>query len=86
MLGSDRINRAMNEKGPQRAQHRISSPERFELEQLARSGKLRLEDTPQFDRSRGALLEIDDSKDRVERDVELNDEQPIFLRGHMASA
>lgn len=86
MLGSDRINRAMNERGPTRAQHRVSSPDRFEWDQMMRSGQMRLENTPQFDRNRGTLLEIDDSKERVDRDVELNDEQPIFLRGHMAQA
>jgi ATP-dependent RNA helicase DHX8/PRP22 len=86
MLGSERINRAMNERGPTRAQHRVSSPDRFEWEQMMRSGKVKLEDTPQFDRTRGSLLEVDDVKDRVDRDVELNDEQPIFLRGHMAHA
>lgn len=83
MLGTDRINRAVNERGPKRAQHRVSSPDRFEYEQMMRSGQMRLEDTPQFDRSRGTLQEIDDSKDRANPDVELNDEQPIFLRGHM---
>ena len=87
MLGSERIERAMNERGPKRAQHRMSSPDRFEWEQLMRSGQVRLEEAPGYDRSRGGLtLEIDESKERVDRDVELNDEQPVFLRGHMSRA
>ena len=81
MLGEDRISRAINDRGPTRATHRVASPDRFEWDQMMRSGKVRLEDTPSFDKTRGALLDIDDRKDRVDRDVELNDEQPVFLRG-----
>lgn len=84
MLGADRIDRAMNDRGPSRATHRVSSPDRFEIEQMYRSGQVRLEDMPTFDRARGALLELDDRKERVDRDVELNEDQPVFLRGYMA--
>lgn len=86
MLGADRINRAVNERGPTRATHRMASPDRFEFEQMYRSGQVRLEDMPTFDKTRGALIELDDRKDRVDRDVELNDEQPVFLRGFMGQA
>lgn len=63
---------------PQRAVKRMSSPERWEVQQLINSGVLSVEDYPTFDEDHG-ILDIEGTEENFE--VELNDEEPIFLRG-----
>lgn len=63
---------------PQRAAKRMSSPERWEAQQLINSGVLSIEDYPTFDDDHG-LLNIEPTEENFE--VELNEDEPIFLRG-----
>lgn len=63
---------------PQRAAKRMSSPERWEARQLINSGVLSIEDYPTFDEDHG-LLDIEATEENFE--VELNEDEPIFLRG-----
>ncbi|TMW55938.1 hypothetical protein Poli38472_008586 [Pythium oligandrum] len=63
---------------PQRAVKRMSSPERWEARQLINSGVLSIEDYPTFDEDHG-LVDIEGTEENFE--VELNDEEPVFLRG-----
>lgn len=63
---------------PQRAAKRMSSPERWEAQQLINSGVLSIEDYPTFDDDHG-LMNIEPTEENFE--VELNEDEPIFLRG-----
>ncbi|KAJ0405555.1 hypothetical protein P43SY_009604 [Pythium insidiosum] len=69
---------AENSGKPLRAAKRMSSPERWEAQQLINSGVLSVEDYPTFDEDHG-LLDVDGTEENFE--VELNDEEPTFLRG-----
>ncbi|ETL28161.1 ATP-dependent helicase HrpA [Phytophthora nicotianae] len=68
---------------PQRAAKRMSSPERWEVQQLINSGVLSIEDYPTFDEEHG-LLNTETTEEDFE--VELNEDEPVFLRGqtHMS--
>lgn len=61
-----------------RAVHRMTSPERWEAQQLINSGVLSVKDYPTFDEEHG-LTNTEETEEQYE--VELNDEEPIFLRG-----
>ncbi|KAH7488378.1 hypothetical protein PRIC1_007506 [Phytophthora ramorum] len=63
---------------PQRAAKRMSSPERWEVQQLINSGVLSVEDYPTFDEEHG-LLNTETTEEDFE--VELNEDEPVFLRG-----
>ncbi|RLN53802.1 hypothetical protein BBJ29_008484 [Phytophthora kernoviae] len=63
---------------PQRATKRMSSPERWEVQQLINSGVLSVEDYPTFDEEHG-LLNTEATEEDFE--VELNEDEPVFLRG-----
>ncbi|TYZ68337.1 hypothetical protein PybrP1_000722 [[Pythium] brassicae (nom. inval.)] len=63
---------------PQRAAKRMSSPERWEAQQLINSGVLSIEDYPTFDEDHG-LLDVEPTEEDFE--VELNEDEPVFLRG-----
>lgn len=65
-----------------RAKKRISSPERYEWLQLAKSGVIKLEDLPDYDEEHGLLTE--DDEDNIDTEIELNDEKPIFLRDKLS--
>jgi len=57
---------------------RLTSPEKFEAQQLIASGVLDVRDYPQFDPTVG-MLNVEETHEEVE--IELNEEEPIFLRG-----
>nr|CCA21364.1 PREDICTED: hypothetical protein isoform 1 [Albugo laibachii Nc14] len=63
---------------PQRAPKRMTSPERWEASQLINSGVLSVEDYPNFDQAHG-LLNMEETEEEFE--VELNEDEPVFLRG-----
>ena len=54
--------------------------ERWEVQQLVRSGVLSVEDNPDFDEEHG-VLGFEETE--AELDVELNDVQPTFIRSMM---
>jgi len=58
---------------------KISSPERWELQQLISAGVLDKSDYPDFDEETGILPKEDDSDDEIE--IELKEEEPPFLEG-----
>ena len=57
---------------------RLTSPEKFEAQQLIASGVLDVRDYPQFDPTVG-MLNVEETHEEVE--IELNEAEPIFLRG-----
>lgn len=57
---------------------KLSSPERWEAQQLINSGVLSVEDYPTFDQDHG-LLTMEETEEEFE--VELNEAEPQFLRG-----
>ncbi|KAI9912062.1 hypothetical protein PsorP6_008910 [Peronosclerospora sorghi] len=63
---------------PQRAAKRMSSPERWEVQQLINSGVLSVEDYPTFDDEHG-IMNTETTEEDFE--VELNEDEPVFLRG-----
>ena len=63
---------------------RMSSPDRWELQQLAASGVIPATALPDFDEETGTLAEVEEVKDEI--DVEIRDEEPLFLRGQTKTA
>lgn len=63
---------------------RLSSPERFELKQLAAAGVLKKSDYPDFDEDLGGLAAHE--SDGEDMDIERVEDEPPFLRGqtHLA--
>ena len=66
-------------KKVRRKQH-MGDYERWEVQQLVRSGVLSVEDNPDFDEEHG-VLGFEETE--AELDVELNDVQPTFIRSMM---
>lgn len=62
---------------------RVSSPERWEIQQLIASGALSAKDYPHINDDNGAL-DYQDAEEDV--DIELNEEEPMFLKGQTKSA
>ncbi|EFJ29491.1 hypothetical protein SELMODRAFT_410444 [Selaginella moellendorffii] len=57
-----------------------SSPERFEITQLAASGVVGMRNNPMHDDDGGCML-YDDEGEEEELEIELNEDEPAFLRG-----
>lgn len=62
-----------------RPKQRLSTPELWEAQRLIASGVLPVEEYPTFDEEAG-VLHRDEGEDE-EVDIELNEEEPVFLRG-----
>ncbi|RHY16732.1 hypothetical protein DYB25_004790 [Aphanomyces astaci] len=66
-----------------RAAKRLSSPERWEIQQLINSGVLPISEYPTFDQDQGGggggMLDIEETEEEFE--IELNEDEPLFLRG-----
>jgi ATP-dependent RNA helicase DHX8/PRP22 len=60
----------------------MSSPERWELTQLIHSGAIAASERPDVDEETGELAVFEDQENELE--IELNDEEPAFLRGQTA--
>ena len=60
---------------------RISSPEKWELKQMAAANVLDRSQLPDFDEKLGVLPRIDEDDDE-DIEIELVEEEPSFLRGH----
>ncbi len=73
-----RAARIVAEDGPLRPIKRMSSPEKWEAKQLSAAGVLDIRDHPNFDEEQG-LLNIEEEDEEL--DVELNEVEPLFLRG-----
>lgn len=56
---------------------KISSPEMWEVKQLISSGVLKVSEYPTFDSEQGLL---EDAEVEEDVDIELNDEEPVFLK------
>jgi ATP-dependent RNA helicase DHX8/PRP22 len=64
---------------PKRAVKRLTSPERWEAQQLIASGVLDVRDYPQFDEEHGLLAPFEEAEEEFE--IERNESEPLFLRG-----
>lgn len=62
-----------------RAMKQLSSPERWEIRQLINSGVLPISEYPTFDDEHGVMNDMEPTEEEFE--VELNDEEPLFLHG-----
>ena len=65
---------------PQRVVKRLTSPEKFEAQQLIASGVLDVRDYPQFDEEHGMMAQATEETEE-ELEIELNESEPLFLRG-----
>ncbi|KAJ1457045.1 P-loop containing nucleoside triphosphate hydrolase protein [Pelagophyceae sp. CCMP2097] len=74
-----------DEQATRRQQKKLSSPELWEARQLISAGVLPVEQWPTFDSERGLLTA---ARDETEEDleIELNENEPAFLRGQTALA
>ncbi|KAJ3119772.1 DEAH-box ATP-dependent RNA helicase prp22 [Nowakowskiella sp. JEL0407] len=61
---------------------RLTSPERWDLKQLIASGVLSVKDYPDFDEDLGTL---NYEEKEEELDIEIKEEEPLFLRGQARS-
>jgi ATP-dependent RNA helicase DHX8/PRP22 len=68
-----------DDESRRRVRKKMTSPERWEAKQLAAAGVLDIRDLPDFDEDYG-LLNVDEEVEQ-EEDIELVDEEPLFLRG-----
>jgi ATP-dependent RNA helicase DHX8/PRP22 len=68
---------------PRRPIKRMSTPERWELERLMNAGVIKVTDLPNYDEDRGVIEEDEIAHDL---EVELNDAEPLFLKGKLAEA
>eukprot|EP00959_Pyramimonas_sp_CCMP1952_P469047 9494290-Pyramimonas_sp.AAC.1 len=74
----------LNDSSVRRPQKRLSSPERWEAQQLIASGVLKVKDYPTFDDEGAGLLNTEqEAEEAVE--IELNDDEAPFLRGAQAA-
>jgi len=62
---------------------RLSSPERWELQQLLNAGAIAVSERPDLD-DHQALAAYEETEEELE--IELNDEEPAFLRGQTAGS
>jgi ATP-dependent RNA helicase DHX8/PRP22 len=74
--------KAFEDEDDHRPAKRMSSPERWELTQLIHSGAIAASERPDVDEETGELAVFEDQENELE--IELNDEEPAFLRGQTA--
>ncbi|GMS80652.1 hypothetical protein PENTCL1PPCAC_2827, partial [Pristionchus entomophagus] len=60
---------------------RLSTPERWELQQMRGAGAISHVDMPNFDEDLGILVNHDDESDGEDIEIELVEDEPDFLRG-----
>lgn len=63
-----------------RRYQRMSSPERFEIQQMIAANVIDKSELPDFDEELGLIVKDDDSDEDIE--IELKEEEPPFLTGH----
>ncbi|XP_024530072.1 probable pre-mRNA-splicing factor ATP-dependent RNA helicase DEAH5 [Selaginella moellendorffii] len=63
-----------------RPSKKMSSPERWEIKQLAASGVVGIRENPLYDDDGGGMLYHDEGAEE-ELEIELNEDEPAFLRG-----
>jgi ATP-dependent RNA helicase DHX8/PRP22 len=73
-----------DDRGPRRPIKRLTSPERWEAKQLIASGVLDVTEYPDYDEEHGLLPPTEEDVQDVE--IELNEEEPAFLRGQLSHA
>lgn len=64
----------------------MTSPERFELTQLVASGALPITEHPDYDPSTGTLVRAHIGEPEEDFDIELQEDEPLFLAGQMSKA
>eukprot|EP00741_Cyanophora_paradoxa_P023533 tig00021589_g22735.t1 len=72
------------ETGSRRPGKRLTSPELWEARQLIASGVLDVRDRPDFDEENGLVNNYEETEEEME--IELNEEEPVFLRGQTSVA
>ena len=75
--------RAEDQQQPsaQRGMTRLTSPEKWEIKQLIAAGVLDPSDYPGFDEETGILPGGDDPGSDEDIEIEIVDDEPVFLRG-----
>uniref|UniRef100_A0A914WHZ1 RNA helicase n=1 Tax=Plectus sambesii TaxID=2011161 RepID=A0A914WHZ1_9BILA len=68
--------------GSAKRHKRLSTPERWELKQLMAGGGMSTVEMPDFDDDTGVLKNDDDESDGEDIEIELVEEEPLFLRGY----
>mmetsp|Transcript_33661 Transcript_33661/g.95228 ORF Transcript_33661/g.95228 Transcript_33661/m.95228 type:complete len:1172 (-) Transcript_33661:83-3598(-) len=69
-----------------RSRKRLTSPERWEAKQLIASGVLKVEQYPTFDEETGTGLLNLDLEAEEEYEIDINEEEPLFLKGQSSKA
>ena len=77
---------ALEREAKKRPGKRLSSPERWEVKQLIASGVLDVKDYPTFDEEDGQGILGGEEEVEEDFEIDLNDEEPAFLRGQTASS
>lgn len=69
-----------------RTKKRLTSPERFELQQMIKSGVLSASDYPDINEEYNATLDGGEFEEEEDIDIEIREEEPRFLAGHHKEA
>jgi len=69
-----------------RGRKRLTSPERWEATQLIASGVLKVDKYPTFDEESGLGLLNQDLEAEEEYEIDINEEEPLFLKGQSSKA
>jgi ATP-dependent RNA helicase DHX8/PRP22 len=77
-LGKSTDSGSAKKKSAKRPKQQMGDYERWEIQQLIRSGVLSVEDYPDFDAEEG-VLGFEETEAQL--DIELNEAEPIFLKG-----
>lgn len=64
-----------------RSRKRLTSPERWEAAQLIASGVLKVHEYPTYDDDTGMGLLNQDLEAEEEYEIDINEEEPMFLKG-----
>ncbi|KFM27366.1 putative pre-mRNA-splicing factor ATP-dependent RNA helicase [Auxenochlorella protothecoides] len=70
---------------PRRRGRRMTSPERWEISQLIKSGVLDPSEYPGFNDDEGTYADMDDEVEE-EFEIDINDEEPLFLKGQSSKS
>eukprot|EP00951_Prasinocladus_malaysianus_P013916 scaffold105887_cov32-Prasinocladus_malaysianus.AAC.4 len=85
-MASDLASEEDKAEDTRRSRKRLTSPERWEAQQLIMSGVLKVHQYPTFDEETGQGLLNQDLAAEEEFEIDINEDEPTFLKGHTSKA
>uniref|UniRef100_A0A0N4Z3M9 RNA helicase n=1 Tax=Parastrongyloides trichosuri TaxID=131310 RepID=A0A0N4Z3M9_PARTI len=78
----DKVSNDFCEETKRKTRVRLTTPERWELQQMQGAGAIKLSDFPDFDEDNGILKGEDELSDIEDMEIELVEDEPDFLKGY----